>query len=192
MANECSTKYMFFGDKEHIEDLQNKILKVQETKGAFLCTLAKQYSINSPDTSYRGHISYMDMWNEDGTALMVETINAWNPVTELFNAIINKHYLDDQYTRLIDFVYMAEEPGFNIYINTDIEGRFFSDRFYVDSRVNDLYESDYMENEQDVIDWLKKTFKGIPEFTTLEEFENCKSVILGEDDYINIYEFEVE
>ena len=134
----------------------------------------------------------MDMRDNNGTALMVETITAWNPATELFDTIIDKHYLDNRYNRLIDFVYTAEEPGFNIYINTDTEGRFFSDRFYVDSCVNDVYESNYLENEQDVIDWLKETFKEIPDFTTLKEFECCKSVILGEDDYINIHEFEVE
>lgn len=191
MANECSTKYMFFGDTEHIADLQEKILKVQETKETSLHTLAELYAVNLSDIPCRGHISYMDMWNNDGTALMLETITAWNPQTELFDAVIHKHYLDANENRLIDFVYIAEEPGFNIYINTDTEGEFFPDRFYIDSCVNNNYASEYMEKEEDVITWLKETFKALPEFTTLKEFEDCKSAILGEDDYINIHEFEL-
>ncbi len=39
--------------------------------------------------------------------------------------------------------FCVEEPGCEIYATNDAEGKYFADRFYVDSYVNDIFSHEY-------------------------------------------------
>jgi hypothetical protein len=49
---------------------------------------------------------------------------AWSPLPEVYEKFAEKYGLS--------FVYIAEECGCEIYVNTDVEGRFFTDRYILD------------------------------------------------------------
>lgn len=64
-------------------------------------------------------------WNDDH--IIVETQTAWEPQDDVV-----REMLDCTECSELDFVFIAEEPGNEIYVNTDTSGRFFSDRYVLD------------------------------------------------------------
>ncbi|MBP2070769.1 hypothetical protein [Thermoanaerobacterium butyriciformans] len=51
----------------------------------------------------------------------MSTLDAWKPMIDAYNKIADMYNLN--------FVVKAEEPGHEIYINTDITGKYFPERY---------------------------------------------------------------
>ena len=117
-----------------------------------------------------------------------QTESAWSPNVDVFRKIISDKYGED-----LDMDYCSEEPGVGIYINTDEEGFFFTDRYYLDSCINSEYETEYFENKQEVLDWLKGKFPDIKVTikTTLYKIEEvvCKRIDESGDDFFTLRKF---
>jgi len=61
----------------------------------------------------------------------VDIETAWAPLPEVYDIMAEKYNLS--------YVYIAEEPGCEVYVNTDVDGRFFTTRYVINSfDVNDL------------------------------------------------------
>ena len=75
------------------------------------------------DTIYsRGFLSWCEMYSN---YVHVDMETAWAPLPEVYSIMAKKYNLS--------YVYIAEEPGSEIYVNTDSEGRFFATRYMINS-----------------------------------------------------------
>lgn len=160
MANECETSIVFYSEqKEKICNLWQNITDF--CNGNHDCTIYKfmQKMGYFKDELYRfderGAITCCDssvIYKDNIAYFKIETVSAWMPQVDEFYKLI-----DEKYDRNIFIVFEAEEFGCGLYYNTDIEGRFFKDRYKVDYHLNkDTIK--YFERFSDVIGYLKKIF----------------------------------
>jgi hypothetical protein len=94
----------------------------------------------------------------------------------------------------IKVYWVVEEPGCEIYCTNDEEGKYFPERYYVDTCIDDIYNSEYFQTEEEVYKWLDKLTKGrVKSEEDVEKF-NADYEGSGTDDenFIYIHEFDVE
>ena len=112
MANICATNYVIEGEKKELDALYQKM---KELQGQDLGLLVKALGKNPDEMECRGE--WTELVREDETLRMIfET--AWTPcyeVTLLMKAV---------YPSLRIF-YKAEEPGCEVYLKNDAEGKYF-------------------------------------------------------------------
>ena len=112
MANICTTNYVIEGKQEELDALYQKM---KELQGQDLGLLVKALGKNPDEMECRGE--WTELVREDETLRMIfET--AWTPcyeVTLLMKAV---------YPSLRIF-YKAEEPGCEVYLKNDAEGKYF-------------------------------------------------------------------
>ena len=85
----------------------------------------------------------------------------------------------------LNIYFVVDEPDCEVYATNDADGKYFSERFYVDACVDGNYESDYFETEEQAMFYAAKLLG--KEKVTKEELENWKK----EEEFIRIHEFEV-
>ena len=112
MANICTTNYVIEGKKEELDALYQKM---KELQGQNLGQLVKTLGKNPEEMECRGE--WTELVREDDTLRMTfET--AWTPcyeVTNLLKAVFPS----------IRIFYKAEEPGCEVYLKNDAEGKYF-------------------------------------------------------------------
>ena len=112
MANICTTNYVIEGKKEELDALYQKM---KELQGQDLGLLVKALGKNPDEMECRGE--WTELVREDETLRMTfET--AWTPCYEVTNL------LKSVYPSLRIF-YKAEEPGCEVYLKNDAEGKYF-------------------------------------------------------------------
>ena len=135
MANWCSTKYAFYTkdeDKGELLRFYGSLINVMKSPSAipndfgsgWLGNVLDRHGLDWEAVPCRGYISHIDD-SPDENSFTIETEAAWEPVTALWEAVLATY-------NGVSFVYVAEEPGNTVYINTDTLGRFFPDRYLLD------------------------------------------------------------
>jgi len=164
---------------------------------SWLTNVATWHGIGWEQVSCRGRIEYMSEYKQGDIFFTVDTETAWGPTDELWQAVIAKY-------EGISFVYIAEEPGMGVFINTDTEGIFFTEKFMInifgDAPLPDgWYEGkdkpthvdihEYFEDFDEVKEFCAE-FTG-KEFCTIEELQNYFHEVFDEkSDLIGgVYEF---
>ena len=112
MANICTTNYVIEGKKEELDALYQKM---KELQGQNLGQLVKALGKNPEEMECRGE------WTElvrEGDTLRMTFETAWTPCYEVTNL------LKTVYPSLRIF-YKAEEPGCEVYLKNDAEGKYF-------------------------------------------------------------------
>ena len=197
MANYCSNSIAIFGyDKEKVDELRNlmfKFLHENSTSSIRAFVVVCGYSSDEALKMTDGRDTFVDVDDEVSEKESIfyfkfQTETAWSPNVDVFRKIIS-----DKYGEELDMEYCSEEPGVGIYINTDEEGFFFTDRYYLDSCINSEYETEYFENKQEVLDWIKSKFPDIKVTikTTLYKIEEevCKRIDESGDDFFTLRKF---
>ena len=197
MANYCSNSIAIFGyDKEKVDELRNlmfKFLNDNSTSSIRAFVVVCGYSSDEALKMTDGRDTFVDVDDEVSEKESIfyfkfQTETAWSPNVDVFRKIISDKYGED-----LDMEYCSEEPGVGIYINTDEEGFFFTDRYYLDSCINSEYETEYFENKQEVLDWIKSKFPDIKVTikTTLYKIEEevCKRIDESGDDFFTLRKF---
>ena len=101
--------------------------------------------IDADDMSTRGFFSNSEL-NDDHVRIDMES--AWEPLPEVWDAMAEKYELA--------YVYISEEPGMEIYVNTDAGGHFFSSRYILNSfdvddlELDDATMAEYGERLRDI------------------------------------------
>lgn len=112
MANICTTNYVIEGEKNELDALYETMKKLQ---GQDLAQLVKALGKNPDEVMCRGEWS--DLERQDDTLRMTfET--AWTPcyeVTDLLKATYPS----------LRIYYKAVEPGCEVYLKNDAEGKYF-------------------------------------------------------------------
>jgi hypothetical protein len=75
-----------------------------------------------------------------------------------------------------------------IYFTNDREGKYFKDRFYVDTCIDNDYKDEYFETEKDALEWIAEITKG--KVSTKEEVDKFNEEC-GEDEFILVHKFEI-
>lgn len=198
MANQCDTSIVFYSEnKRMIKDLWRNITDFCSDNHD--CTIYKfmrkmGYSKNDLHIfDERGAITYCDssVTHKDSIAYFkIETVSAWMPRVDEFYKLVDEHY-----DREISIVFEAEEFGCGLYYNTDIEGRFFKDRYKVDYHFK-VDTVKYFERFSDVIGYLKKIFPKakVSQFDNISIIEEKVQAAYSINDecFFNLNRFEYE
>ena len=200
MANECDTSIVFYSkNKKMVEDLWRNITDFCSDNHD--CTIYKfmrkmGYSKNDLHIfDERGAITHCDSsvtYSDSIAYFKIETISAWMPRVDEFYKLV-----DEYYDREISIVFEAEEFGCGLYYNTDIEGRFFKDRYKVDYHFKEDIVK-YFERFSDVISYLKKIFPKakVSQFDDINIIEEKVQAAyeMGKDNecFFNLNRFEYE
>lgn len=197
MANYCNNKIALFGyDKEKLEAFRKLMVNTFRnsrygTVRDFVvkCGYEKEEAIQFTD----GRDTFIDIDDEiaqkEGVYYFYfQTESAWNPNVEVFTKIIREKFNNE-----FELEHCSEESGMGIYINTDSEGFFFPDRYYLDCCINNEYYTEYYETKEEVLDWIKEKFPAVKVTVNmaLHKIEDAVEKCLSndEDDYFNLHKF---
>lgn len=150
MPNWCSSSIIIKskkGNEKEVQRLHQAISLAYSTPSeiensfelGWLGKIAASHSLNWEDVPCRGTIIEFDdevhtgNFEDEGefSYFRVDTESAWSPMTELWEAIV------EQYDG-VSFVYIAEEAGNGIFINSDATGLFFCDRYVLEICCNTM------------------------------------------------------
>ena len=112
MANICTTNYVIEGEKEELDALYQMMKEQQEN---LLGCLVKTLGKNPEEVECRGEWIGLE---HQGDTLCVTFETAWTPCYEVTNL------LKEAYPSLRIF-YKAVEPGCEVYLKNDAEGKYF-------------------------------------------------------------------
>lgn len=214
MANICETAIAFFATAEEytdkLVDFYNKLSDLKKSKERFpvyfnSIYIAEQFGINTKYIEW-SNIQDISAIEAHGTyrGFKVYQDDKWSPNLEFWDLIIEKEYTTDDGDRMIDYVYEAEEPGCEIYINTDVDGEFFCDLYKVDACLpKDLFcgedMTEYFSSTEDLLDALKMLAEKIlnndeADDVKLENYINeyLQKRYPNSDYYLSIHEFKEE
>lgn len=214
MANICETTIAFFATTEKytdkLVDFYNKLTDLKKSKERFPIYFNSVYVAEQFGTDTK-HIEWSCIQDisdieAHGTyrGFKVYQDDKWSPNLRFWDLIIEREYTTDDGERMIDYVYEAEEPGCEIYINTDIDGEFFCDLYKVDAYLpKDLFcgevMTEYFSSTEDLLDALKMLTEKILNYdeaddVKLENFINeyLQKRYPNSDYYLSVHEFKEE
>jgi hypothetical protein len=105
--------------------------------------------INPDDLSCRGFFTNCELHSNH---VRIDMETAWSPLPEVYEKFAEKYGLS--------FVYIAEECGSEIYVNTDVDGKFFTDRYILD-----YFEIEGLELDEETLSDFGGRLKALAENT---------------------------
>ena len=120
MPNWCTTYYTFKGDENEIKDFAGKLTAWRKQKpiatsdfgSDWLGNLLVHVGINPTTIHCRGSLDIVKLI--DGNTLKMESETAWEPMPEVFDALLKALGYES-----IEYSYCSEEPGMEIYTKSD-------------------------------------------------------------------------
>lgn len=186
MANWASTTYVIEGPKETLQKIEKAITEAINTKDNKYEEYKVCDELNIPYEIGKTHLGGLieeEPWYDDNGSLYFYAEERWG--LQDFNELLEKKFPD------IKVYWVVEEPGNEVYATNDKEGKYFPDRFYVDTCINGIYQSEYFTTEEEMYKWLSENTNG--KIKSLEDAENFnESSDTPKEDFISIHEFEVE
>ena len=140
MANPCMTIYVFEGERS--SELLQVVRDVLAEGNSHLSFLKEKVIPSVVGVSYKGDISFVYDINEKAFRMGVET--DCTPCTHFFWEIADVYGLM--------FYYYAEEAGCSLFETNDVEGKYFPDRYYVDTNKEG---SMYFTTFEELLSYLK-------------------------------------
>ena len=185
MANWASTAYAIEGPKEILEEIRKAIVKaIEEDDHRYEEYKAcDNLGITYEETKVRlgGLIEEEPNYDIKG-ALRIFAEERWG--LQDFNELLEQKFPD------IKVYWKVEESGCEVYATNDKEGKYFPERYWVDTCINGNYQSDYFQFESSVYKWLHDLTDGkVKSWEDVEVFNfDCEQ---DDEDFINIHKFEV-
>lgn len=197
MANYCSNSIVFFSkDKTKLSRFLRKVYAAFDSIGSGFYNLMVLHGYKNREIlsviDKRDSFTHCDTrleQNKDTFSFSVDVETAWEPHMTMFYKIIR-----EKYNGAIQLVYMAEECGSDIYVNSDREGIYFPEHYMIDCCHNGEYLKEYFDTYQEAIDWIRSEYVGIDinEYTSLKDVElKVETVSTFDDgDFFNFHRFE--
>ena len=162
MPNWASTSYRIEGRKEDLVKVRDAIKKARAMSNKDISKGWEGYVVEllgatkkQIDTNYlRGFIEFYEI---DNNVLRIDAEEAWG-------ATDFRHVLADIMPQL-SIYFIVEECGCEVYATNDKEGKYFPERFYLDTCINGICRSDYFETEEEVLN-------NVAEMLGLDEVDN--------------------
>lgn len=158
MANRCINEIIIFRKersceaKRQLRDLYLKLLLgFGKDEVMWYGNLLTIHDLDDEDVEARGEVKDVS-WTEAGPdpigCIHMTTDTAWEPQIEIVEEMLEVY-------RLLDFVYLSEEPGCGVFINSDMTGDYFREYAKTDCSIEMVVdgerswiESEYFENEE--------------------------------------------
>lgn len=163
MANYCYNDITICAKEENLIDLQflhtnlTYLLESDRNCNEVFNTLLKSYEKDEVPFDGRDSVEwFMDEidCNCNGTYNFTISIeSAWSPIISKIEDIVYKLYDGKLWC-----VGTAEEPGFDIYINTDETGEFYETRYRLVFYKDNNYHDWYLDNIPDLINHVNKIY----------------------------------
>lgn len=163
MANYCYNDITICAKEENLIDLQflhtnlTYLLESDRNCNDVFNTLLKSYEKEEVPFDGRDSVEwFMDEidCNDNGTYNFTISIeSAWSPIISKIEDIVYKLYDGKLWC-----VGTAEEPGFDIYINTDETGEFYETRYRLVFYKDNNYHDWYLDNIPDLINHINKIY----------------------------------
>ena len=188
MANMASVAYAIEGSEKSLKKIEYAItMAVQSKDMHYEMYQAAEYldlPIVEGETRLGGEISDEPTWDEATGALRFSAEERWG--LQDFAELLEKKFPD------IKVYWIVEECGCEVYCTNDREGKYFPERYWVDTAQDDIYQSEYFKTEEDMYEWLNEKY-GVKSEEEVEAW-NADYEDSGTDDenFIYIHKFEVE
>lgn len=185
----ASVSYAIEGSEESLKKINEAIVVAvnSDDKRYELYQAAEYLKLPITDnTRLGGEISEEPTWDKNTGALRFWSEERWG--LQDFNELLEKQFPD------IKVYWIVEEQGFEIYCTNDREGKYFPERYWVDTAQDGIYKSEYFETEEQVYKWLSEITNGRVKCEEDVEKFNADYEDSGTDDenFIYIHEFEIE
>lgn len=178
MPNYFTNRIIFYGeDKKTLKDLLDKLSAcVDEPAKNKVRIFLELSGLNAEDAEAyadrHDFFTYLDFAvqeNPCGAYFEVQTESAWSANMECFYKVLRKTY-DGK----INMVYQSEEAGCGIFINSDTEGLFFTERYRLDYCHGDSSVREYFSSWQEAAEFLYDAFPKakITPYTSLADAVN--------------------
>ena len=209
MANYCSNSVTYYSDNQgQILNLYLRLRGAAEALGdmemgsirakPLLAELGvDQEKIEKLDG--RTSINYLGLLVEDEKPVGVQfdAESAWSPCDDFADILLRAIYPD---RGDIEMVYTAEEPGCEVYVNTDVDHRFYKTVLVMNVIAGEINDSYYynMDELNDAFDMIKKLTGYKPsKLADLDDAKFMEKLEAGfrkkypdEDNYLGIYTYE--
>ena len=186
MANMASVSYMIEGPKEVLEKINNAIIKAMDDKKHWTEWVACELldiPIEEGKTRLGGLI-------EEGPSLGETTLEFY--AEERWGL---QDFVDCLEIKFPDIkaYWIVEESGCEVYATNDKEGKYFPERYWVDTAQDDIYNSEYFKTEKQVYEWLSKITNGrVKSKEDVEKFNSDYEATGDEcENFIYIHEFTI-
>lgn len=163
MANTCYSRITFEGNGEEIRELHECIEKkwavnvVNNDYGIYwLGNMVANAGLDWRNISCRGYIEEISdvEVNDDGSVYFeITTETAWYVMIDMWYKIFKKKGF-----KTIKLFYIAEEFGCDIFETNDVDKKYYSDMYYVDYLIGSNAETEYLDNDKDLLHMLNKIF----------------------------------
>ena len=186
MPNWCATRYACIGDENELQDLYDRMKRLQEMKEplkpngfgtTWLGNLVEDLGVDFNTVQCRGS------WDDptlENTVLRFSTETAWYRCTEVEDLIREKY-------PSIEIFFVCEEPGMCIYEKNSDE--LFPDDYIIDYSAGDIYYMSEAEALQELSDEFGIDFADIDEAMIIVEEHNNKDETC--EDQIFVHKFEL-
>ena len=183
MPNYCDNKIGFICDEANTGELKrlydllyNIFTTPYQCKygfgDAWLGRVALAHGLDFDIIPCKGEILDVGDLDEGATHFRIAAETHWRPTLELWDAVIK------QYTG-IRYVYISDESGGGIYINTDIEGVCFPERYiiyaYISDSSCDELPPEYFTDKITIQELLEETYR----FNNFKELQDFMFEITG-------------
>lgn len=206
MISWCYTDYVFEGNEKTLDDFEYRLkLSISACEGStenefgnfWLGNIAMEFGFPYKNDQFnvKGNISNIIRTDDD--VLRVTTQTAFKPFPEMWDAIFDRHYRDEEGNIAINYVFVSEEIGKELFVNTDLDGKHFTVHYALMIHDDDNYDIDdcyYMDDEEDIILTLK-TYFDIEEISSFEEALKIIDEINNDQanrSIINLIEYQTE
>lgn len=192
MPNWAFTDYVIEGPHETIAKIYEAILhhevepgSDESWEGNVLNALGIEWEGRKPDGSglyMRGFIQEEPSIHENTLEFYAQ--EAWGATN--FNEALEGAFPD------IKVFYKVEEEGEEILATNDKEGKYFSERFYVDAAIDNQYDSEYFSTEEAMYQWISSKVSSLTTKEAVEKWNEVHEALCDEDEnFIHIYTFAV-
>ena len=186
MANMASVAYAIEGPQKDLEEVLGAICLAMTDKKHWTEYKACEHLGFSEqeldDKKLGGEIS--DEPTLDSGVLRLYAEERWG--LQDFEELLRKKFPD------ITVYWVVEESGMEIYCTNDAEGKYFPERYWVDTAQDDIYESKYFNDDESMWKWLNEKY-GVKSKEEVEAWNaNYEDSGTDDENFICIHEFEVD
>ena len=186
MANMASVSYRIEGPKETLEKINDAILKAMPQKEHWdeweACINLGFTEEELDGKRLGGEIDDEPSLGENTLEFYAE--ERWG--LQDFEGLLRKKFPE------IKVYWIVEESGCDVYATNDKEGKYFPERYWVDTAQDDIYDSEYFNDEESMWKWLDEKY-GVKSKEEVDAW-NADYEATGDDceNFIYIHEFEIE
>ena len=192
MANWAITDYVIEGSKESLKRIYDAIKNHEVEEGSdnsWEGNILNALGIDWDREFYmRGFIRDIEAINfnpDTDAVLSFYTEEAWGATD--FNIALEEGIPD------IKVYFSVIEEGEELYATNDAEGKYFTDRYYVDTCIDGDYNSEFFSSEKSIYQWLSNITNGkIKSKEDVAKFNSDNEDSDNYDEnYIYIHEFKI-